>query len=95
MIPLTALFPNKVMHFFKYIADSIETQRHFPCFAGSLLLKQSGGSIAVVAATQPGLTGFAIYDGEIIDIIFGSSNLNRFFFESYEPGIILLFPVNV
>ena len=28
-------------------------------------------------------------DGEIIDINFGPSNLNIYFFESYEPGISL------
>jgi hypothetical protein len=89
MIPLTGLYPNEFMHFLKYITDMIETKKHFPCFAGSLLTKELGGGIAVVAATQPGLTGLAYEDGEIREIIFGSSNLNRFFFDSYEPRIIL------
>ncbi|GAG27117.1 unnamed protein product, partial [marine sediment metagenome] len=60
-----------------------------PCFAGSIINKQNGGGIAVVAATQPALSGIAYHDEEILEIIFGSSNLNRFFFESYEPGIFL------
>lgn len=89
MLPLISLYPTPFMHFMKRILDSIETQRHFPCFSGSFITKQSGGCIAAVAATQPGLVGFAIDDEEIIDIVFGSSILNRFFFESYEPGIIL------
>ena len=89
MIPLTTLYPYDFMHFLKRIADTIETKRHFPCFAGSIINKQNGGGIAVVAATQPCLSGIAYDDEEILEIIFGSSNLNRFFFESYEPGIFL------
>jgi len=89
MIPLTTLYPYNFMHFIKRITDKIDTKIHFPCFAQSILNKQYGGGIAVVAATQPGLSAFAYDDGEILEIIFGSGNLNRFFFESYEPGILL------
>ena len=89
MIPLTVLYPNSLMYFLKRVADEIETFRYFPCFASSLLLTKSRGAIAVIAATQPSLSGFAIDNGDIIDIVFGSSNLNRFFFESYNEDILL------
>jgi len=89
MIPLTTLYPYDFMHFLKRVADTIETKRHFPCFAGSIINKQNGGGIAVFAATQPSISGIAYDDEEILEIIFGCSNLNRFFFESYEPGIFL------
>ena len=89
MIPICVLYPYTFIHFIKRILDKIETNRFFPCFAGSLLNKKSGGGIAVIAATQPGFFGIAYDNEEIIDIIFGSSKLNRFFFESYEQGISL------
>jgi len=89
MIPLTVLYPYAFMHFLKRVADKIETKRHFPCLAGSIINKQNGGGIAVVAAIQPSLSAIAYDDEEILEIIFGASNLNRFFFESYEPGIFL------
>ena len=91
MIPICVLYPFDFVHFLKRFADTIETKNFYPCFAGSLLSKENGGGIAVIAATQPGLSGNAIdtENGEIIDIVFGSSNLNRFFFNSYKPNVTL------
>jgi len=43
----------------------------------------------VVASTQPIVLSLEYGNGEIIDIFFGPSNLNRYFFKSYEPGISL------
>ena len=89
IIPLNLIFQNFFIHFLKRLLDTIETNKHFPCFASSLLNKHSGGCIAVIASTQPILLNLEYDDGEIIDINFGPSNLNIYFFESYEPGISL------
>ena len=86
MVPICFMYPFPLVHFFKRCVDTIETTHFYPCFAGSLLFKENGGGIAVIAASQPGLSGIALDDGEIIDIVFGSSNLNRFFFQSYQPN---------
>jgi hypothetical protein len=59
-----------------------------PCFAWSLLKKQAGGGIAVLAASQPSWTGSIIEEDECT-LLFGCSVLNRYFFESYEEGIIV------
>ena len=64
-----------------------EVRRHFTCFAASFLNTGSGGGVGVIAATQPGLCGLAYDDEEILSIVFGSSDLNMFFFESYDEGI--------
>jgi len=89
IIPLNLKFQNDFIHSLKKFLDTIETNRHFPCFASTLLHKQSGGCIAAIAATQPIILSFNYDNGEITNISYGPSNLNRYFFESYDPGIIL------
>jgi hypothetical protein len=55
-----------------------------PCFAWSMIKKQNGGAIACIAATRTGFGGFA---GN--PFMAGASSLHRYFFEAYEPGILL------
>ena len=87
IIPLNMIFQNFFMHSLKRLLDRIETNKHFPCFASSLLNKQYGGAIAVIASTQPIVLSLEYDNGEIKDINFGPSNLNKYFFESYKQGI--------
>jgi hypothetical protein len=87
IIPLNMIVQNFFMHSLKRLLDTIETNKHFPCFASSLLNKQHGGAIAVIASTQPIVLSLEYDNGKIKDINFGPSNLNKYFFESYEQGI--------
>ena len=57
-----------------------------PCFAWSLVKKQSGGGIAVIGATRAGPMYFNPNSGEPFA---GGHALHMFFYEAYEQGVTL------
>ena len=68
--------------------ENIFDTKIYPCFAWSLIKHQTGGGVAVVAASQPSWDGFA-YNDRGVDFIFGSAILHKSFFEGYKLGIAL------
>jgi len=72
------------LNFLKDLLEKINVKKS-PCFAWSLVKKQSGGGIASIAASQPIWNDYS-YDG---GSEFGAFILHKFFIEAYEPGIIL------
>jgi hypothetical protein len=72
----------------KILLENLLNPEIYPCFAWSLVKKQSGGGIAVLASSQPSWQGY-VQDGENLELLFGSLLLTRSFFEAYDEGAVL------
>lgn len=81
---LLSIFPFCIV---KLLIEKIFDLETFPCFAWSLINRQSGGGIATIASSSPTWFGYD-YNNEF-KILYGSNIFHQFFFEAYEPGITL------
>jgi hypothetical protein len=85
LFDLMGFLYNKPFLLLKNLFDRIDAKK-YPCFAWSIVKKQSGGGIAAIAASQPAWND---YDFEGGYSEFGAFILHKYFVEAYGYGITL------
>ena len=85
LFDLMGFLYNKPFLLLKNFLDGIDAKK-YPCFAWSLVKKQSGGGIAAIAASQPAWNDYD-FEGRYDE--FGAFILHKYFFEAYNYSITL------